>query len=342
MPLASRSAARRSSFELLCEDDQADPKQGTIVAQKLVDAKVAGVVGHLNSGTTIPASKIYHDAGIPQISPSATNVTYTHQGFKTAFRVMANDAQQGKVLGEFAVDKLGAKNIAIIDDRTRLRAGPGRRVREGRQGSRCRRSSRASSPTPTKTDFTAILTSIKGKKPDLDLLRRHGRAGRPDDEADEESRPDREVPRRRRRRRAPSSSSWPATRPRAPTLRRPACRSTRCRAARPSPTGTRAKFNIDIQIYAPYAYDAVNVLLEAMKKAGSVDPAKYLPELAGSHLPGRDRQHRLRREGRYQGRQHQPVRGQGRQVGVSSRPSAADSVFLALAPGLDATLAASG
>jgi len=109
---------KKVKFELLSEDDQADPKQGTIVAQKLVDAKVAGVIGHLNSGTTIPASKLYHDVGIPQISPSATNVTYTNQGFKTAFRVMANDAQQGKVLGEFAVNKLGVKNIAIIDDRS--------------------------------------------------------------------------------------------------------------------------------------------------------------------------------------------------------------------------------
>ncbi|MCL6646490.1 MAG: branched-chain amino acid ABC transporter substrate-binding protein, partial [Dehalococcoidia bacterium] len=83
----------RVRFELLSEDDQADPKTGTIVAQKLVDAKVVGVIGHLNSGTTIPASKIYHDAGIVQISPSATNPKYTQQGFKGAFRVMANDIQ---------------------------------------------------------------------------------------------------------------------------------------------------------------------------------------------------------------------------------------------------------
>jgi len=109
---------KKVKFELLSEDDQADPKQGTIVAQKLVDAKVAGIVGHLNSGTTIPASKLYNDAGIPQISPSATAVTYTNQGYKTAFRVMANDAQQGKVLGQFAATKLAAKNIAIIDDRS--------------------------------------------------------------------------------------------------------------------------------------------------------------------------------------------------------------------------------
>jgi branched-chain amino acid transport system substrate-binding protein len=109
---------KKVKLELLGEDDQAEPKTATIVAQKLVDAGVVAVIGHLNSGTTIPASKIYHDAGIPQISPSATAVAYTAQGYKTAYRVMANDAQQGKALGEFAVSKMGAKKIAIIDDRT--------------------------------------------------------------------------------------------------------------------------------------------------------------------------------------------------------------------------------
>ena len=125
MPPALAIGGKKVTFELLTEDDQADPKQGTIVAQKLVDAKVAGVVGHLNSGTTIPASKIYHDAGIAQISPSATNVTYTHQGFKTAFRVMANDAQQGKVLGDYAVDQAGRQEHRHHRRSQRLRAGSG-------------------------------------------------------------------------------------------------------------------------------------------------------------------------------------------------------------------------
>ena len=103
-------------FELLSEDDGAYPKQGTAAAQKLVDAKVAGVIGHLNSGTTIPASKIYSDAGIPQISPSATNPKYTLQGYKTAFRVVANDARLGGTLGRYAVNDLKGKTVAIIDD----------------------------------------------------------------------------------------------------------------------------------------------------------------------------------------------------------------------------------
>ena len=114
---------KKVKFDLDAQDDQADPKQGTIVAQKLVDDKVAGVVGHLNSGTSIPASKIYNDAGIPMISPSATNPKLTLQGFKDVFRVMANDVQQGSVIGKAAVETLGAKKIAIIDDKTAYGAG---------------------------------------------------------------------------------------------------------------------------------------------------------------------------------------------------------------------------
>jgi branched-chain amino acid transport system substrate-binding protein len=109
---------KKIKFQLLAEDDAADPKQGTAVAQKLVDAKVNGVIGHLNSGTTIPASRIYHDAGIPQISPSATNPKYTQQGFKTAFRVVANDSQLGGTLGKYAVETLKSRQIAVIDDRS--------------------------------------------------------------------------------------------------------------------------------------------------------------------------------------------------------------------------------
>jgi branched-chain amino acid transport system substrate-binding protein len=116
---------KKVKFELVSEDDQADPKIGTQVAQRLVDAQVVGVVGHLNSGTTIPASKIYSDAGIPQISPSATNPDYTKQGYKTTFRVIANDVQQGKALGEFAVDNLKAKKSRHHRRPYRLRSGSG-------------------------------------------------------------------------------------------------------------------------------------------------------------------------------------------------------------------------
>jgi branched-chain amino acid transport system substrate-binding protein len=153
-------------LELKSEDDAADPKTATTVAQKLVDEGVVGVIGHLNSGATIPASRIYSDNGIPQISPSATAVAYTASGFKTAYRVMTNDAQQGAVLGAYAVTKLGARRIAIIDDRTAYGQGLADEVEKavkaagGEVVAREYTSDRA-------TDFMAILTSIKGKTPDL-------------------------------------------------------------------------------------------------------------------------------------------------------------------------------
>ncbi|MFN9709094.1 MAG: branched-chain amino acid ABC transporter substrate-binding protein, partial [Burkholderiales bacterium] len=109
---------KKVKFELVAEDDAADPKQGTAAATKLCDSKVNGVVGHLNSGTTIPASKIYNQCGLPQISPAATNPEYTRQGFKTAFRMLVNDNSLGAGLALHAAQNLGLKRLAIIDDRT--------------------------------------------------------------------------------------------------------------------------------------------------------------------------------------------------------------------------------
>ena len=277
-------AGKKITFAMLSEDDQADPKQGTIVAQKLVDAKVAGVVGHLNSGTTIPASKIYHDAGIAQISPSATNVTYTHQGFKNAFRVMANDAQQGKVLGDYAVTKLAAKNIAIIDDRSAYGQGLADEFEKAAKAGGAQIVTREFTGTD-KTDFNAILTSIKGKNPDLIFY------GGMDSQAGPMMKQIKNLGL------ASKFLSGDGTQT-AEFLKLAGDAGEGAFASSPGvpldkmPGGKafadkyKAKFNIDIQLYAPYAYDSMNVLLEAMKKADSTDPAKYLPALAGSAIQG--------------------------------------------------------
>ena len=157
---------KKVKFELLKEDDGAVPEQGASVAQKLVDAKVNGVIGHLNSGTTIPASKIYSAAGIPQISPSATNPTYTQQGFKTAFRVCANDAQIGSVLGKYAATTLKGKSVALIDDKSAYGEGIAGEFKKGASASGAKVV--ATEHTNDKaTDFQAILTNVKGKKPDV-------------------------------------------------------------------------------------------------------------------------------------------------------------------------------
>src|SRR6187551_2369312 len=109
---------KKVKFEIQAEDDAANPKQGTAAAQKLCDAKVAGVVGHLNSGTTIPASKVYNDCGIPHVTGAATNPDLTKPGYKTTYRIIANDLALGAGLAFYAADTLKLKKVAIIDDRS--------------------------------------------------------------------------------------------------------------------------------------------------------------------------------------------------------------------------------
>ncbi len=269
---------RKARFELLSEDDQADPKSATIVAQKLVDAKVSGVIGHLNSGTSIPASKIYSDNGIVQISPSATAVAYTNSGFKTTFRVMANDAQQGKALGTFATQTLGVKKIAVIDDRTAYGEGLAREFIKAAQAGGAQIIAHEYT-TDRAVDFTAVLTSLKGKRPELIFF------GGMDPQG---------VPMIKQMR----ALGLPAKfmmgdggyTPKTPELAGVAAEGVY--ASLPGvplakmPGGTDfsdryvAKYHQPIQNYAPYCYDAVNVMIAAMQKAASVDPAKYLPELA--------------------------------------------------------------
>ncbi|XZG68997.1 branched-chain amino acid ABC transporter substrate-binding protein [Chitinibacteraceae bacterium HSL-7] len=275
---------KKVKLELISEDDQADPKTATTVAQRFVDQKVAGVIGHLNSGTTIPASKIYSDAGIPQISPSATNVTYTMQGFKTAFRVMANDAQQGKVLGEFAVQKLGAKKVAIVDDRTAYGQGLADEFEKAAKAAGAEVVKREFT-TNQETDFNAILTSIKGAKPDLIFY------GGMDAQA---------APLKKQAKKLGISAKiMGGDGTQTPELIKLAgadsegmISSSPGQPKEQMPGGTafmekfKQKFGVDVQLYAPYCYDAVKVMINAMQKAGSADPAKYLPELAKTDFEG--------------------------------------------------------
>lgn len=153
-------------FELLAKDDAADPKQGVAAAQKLIDAKVAGVIGHLNSGTTIPASQLYNDAGIPQISPSATNPKYTRQGSTGAFRMVAADVHLGGTLGKYAVEPLRVKNVAVIDDRTAYGQHVADEFEKGVKAADGTIIGREFS-NDNASHFNAILTTLKAKKPDV-------------------------------------------------------------------------------------------------------------------------------------------------------------------------------
>src|ERR1700712_4976143 len=154
---------QKITLELDAQDDAADPRTATQVAQKLVDDKVVGVVGHLNSGTSIPASKIYSDAGIVQISPSATNPAYTQQGFKTTYRVVATDAQQGPALANYAAASQKAKSVAIVDDASAYGQGLADEFEKQAKTDGIKVLSRDAS-TDHAVDFRAILTKIKAER----------------------------------------------------------------------------------------------------------------------------------------------------------------------------------
>src|SRR4029079_6578392 len=160
----TRIGGKTVRFELLAEDDQADPRTGTVVAQRLVDAGARGVIGHFNSGVSIPASKIYADAGIPQLSVS-TAVRYTRQGFPTAFRLMADDDQQGAALVRYATGVLKLKRFAVIDDRTAYGQGLADAFAAAAKAAGADIVKREYT-TDKERDFRSILTSIRRAAPE--------------------------------------------------------------------------------------------------------------------------------------------------------------------------------
>ncbi|MDH4289009.1 MAG: branched-chain amino acid ABC transporter substrate-binding protein [Aquincola sp.] len=272
---------KKVKFELLAEDDGADPKQGTAAAQKLVDSKVSGVIGHLNSGTSIPASKIYSDAGIPQISPSATNPKYTRQGYKTTFRVVADDVHLGGTLGKYAVKEVKGKSIAVIDDRTAYGQGVADEFEKGVKAAGGKTVAREFTNDKA-TDFTAILTSIKAKNPDVvffggmdavagPMLRQMQQLGIKAKFMGGDGICSGELPKLS----AGTMGDGQVVCAEAGGVEGEAKKSMEdFRVA------YKKKFGIEVQLYAPYVYDALNVMVASMVKAGSSDPAKYLPVLA--------------------------------------------------------------
>jgi len=274
---------QKVKFTLVSEDDAADPKTGTIVAQKFVDQKVSGVIGHLNSGTTIPASRIYSEAGIPQISPSATNPKYTHQGFKTAFRVIPNDTQQGGELGRYVGGKIGAKTVAVIDDTTQYGQGLANQFEEAAKAAGVNVLTHEHTDDKA-TDFQAILTNIKAKKPDIIFY------GGMDAQSGPMMKQIRSLGIEAKFLTGDGGCSTEFL-----TLAGAAGEGAYCSLPgvpiekMPKGEEFKKRFNAqygEIQDYSPYCYDAVMVMIDAMKRADSTVPAKYLPELAKSSYDG--------------------------------------------------------
>jgi branched-chain amino acid transport system substrate-binding protein len=262
-------------FVMIAEDDQADPKVGATVAQKLVDAKVAGVVGHLNSGTSIPASPIYNQAGIPVISGSATNPQLTEQGFKQQFRVVARDDQQGPAIASYLSATAKPKTVAVIDDATAYGAGIANEVEKTLKAAGITVLPREKGTDKT-TDWKAVLTKLKGRNPDAIFYGGMDATGGP------LMKQGRELGIK-----AVFSFGDGACTDKMTELAGTAAEGLVCSQAGIPPQAAskkfldayKAKFNVDPILYAPFTYDATNLIIESMKKANSADPAKYLPEL---------------------------------------------------------------
>ena len=280
-------AGKKIQFVLVAEDDAANPQQATTVAQKLVDAKVNAVIGHLNSGTTIPASKIYNDAGIPKISPSSTNPKYTQQGYTGAFRVVANDSQLGGALGRYAANTLHVKNVAVIDDQTAYGQGVAMEFMKAAKAAGVNVVSRQYTNDKA-PDFNAILTTIKSKNPDLIFFGGMDAVGGPmlrqmkqlginakfmggDGICTEQ---------------LLSLAGGSITDGQVVCAEAGGVDASQKKEVEAFQAAYRKKFGIEIKLYAPYVYDAVMVVAAAMQKANSTEPAKYLPELAKTSYKG--------------------------------------------------------
>jgi branched-chain amino acid transport system substrate-binding protein len=272
---------QKVKFEIMTEDDQADPKIGNTVAQKLVDAKVAGIVGHLNSGTTIPASAIYNGANIPMISGSATNPALTEQGFKGVFRVVARDDQQGPAVANYLLQSK-PKTVAVVDDATAYGEGLANEVEKTLKAAGVKVLPREKGTDKT-VDWKAVLTKIKGKKPDAVFYGGMDATGGP-------------LLKQARELKLTAVFGFGdgACTDKMAELAGAAAEGLVCSQAgipvqasgKKFLDAYKAKFNVDPILYAPFTYDAAKLLIAAMQKADSPDPAKYLPALAASNLDG--------------------------------------------------------
>ena len=272
---------RKARFELLSEDDAGDPRQATAVAQKLVDSGVNGVVGHLNSGTSIPAARIYSDAGIPQIAPGVTNPKFTRQGYATTFRVVADDVQLGNALGRYAALTLQGRAIAVIDDRTAYGQGLAQEFEKGALAAGGKVVSRQYT-TDKATDFSAILTAAKAAKPDIvffaggdaqagPMLRQMKQLGLNVKFMGGDGVCTTDLPRLAGGAIADNQVVCAMAGGVEGAQKK---RYDEFRAA------FKARFGVEVLAYGPNAYDSVKLIAAAMAQAASADPAKYLSTLA--------------------------------------------------------------
>jgi branched-chain amino acid transport system substrate-binding protein len=271
-------------LELDAQDDAADPKKGIEAAQKLVADHVVAVIGHLNSGVSIPASKIYSDANVAQISGSTTSPDYTKQGFKTTFRLVSTDAQQGLVLGGYALKTLHARRIAIVDDSSVYGRSLANEFAKAVEAGGVKVADHETA-TEKARDFKAILRKLKREQPDVVMFAGMDATG------------------------GGFVKQAAALGVKAKILGGDGMCTTEVAALAGdavqdltcSEVGVdlskldkggdfaqkyQARFKAPVQSYAPFTYDAVYVIVDAMKRANSVDAPKVLTAIATTDYNG--------------------------------------------------------
>ena len=157
---------KKMKVDILWGDDRHDPREGVSIAHKFVNSGAVGIVGHFNSSVSIPASTVYAEAGVVQITPASTNPKLTEQGFSTVFRVCGRDDQQGEVAANYIVDTLKLKRIAILHDKTTYGQGLADETKRFLE----KRGVKAvfySGVVQGDKDYTPVLTAAKQKKPEL-------------------------------------------------------------------------------------------------------------------------------------------------------------------------------
>jgi len=265
---------QRLRFVMASEDDQADPKIGTLVAQKPVDAKVAAVIGHLNSGVSIPASDIYDRAGIPMISGAATNPLLTERGMKTVFRTVGRDDQQGPAIALYIAKQMKARKVAIVDDKTAYGEGIAVEVEKALRAAGVPVVARERT-TDKETDFKSILTRIKSKDADLVFHGGMDATGGP------MMKQARELGIKARFAMGDGACDDEIHALSGGAAEGMVCSQAGLPREAASPefiAAFREKFG-EIRQYAPFFYDGAMAAVEAMKRADSTDPAKFAPAL---------------------------------------------------------------
>jgi branched-chain amino acid transport system substrate-binding protein len=278
-------AGKPVTFTLNAQDDAADPRTATTVAQRFVDQHVSAVIGHQNSGTSIAVARLYASANIAELTPSATNPQFTHLGYPTTFRMLANDSFLGEVVSRYAVEHLHVHRVGVIDDRTAYGQGIADVFVEdvGKAGVTV---AAREYTTDKAFDFGSSLTLIKGKRPDAIFFGGMDTQGGPMLKQMKKYQID-----------APLMGGDGLCTEEIQTLAGDALDGNLyCadggRSLATMPGGPafaarfKAKYGEPVQLYAPYAYDAMMAIYHAVMLAQSSDPAKIVEALHAVNFEG--------------------------------------------------------